>query len=567
VRLLLSQRTRRIELLSSTNAPLLWAAFLTVLVAGPWLLPGYLFGTDWPGPRRFEFPSSVSSETVVYAVLALTSGALGAEVTGKLFVFGVLFASAALAFRAVPAKGFLPGAVGATIYLINPFVYGRLHYGQLFVLAAYAALPWTALRLRVLVADPKVGAAFLAATSLALIGVLSLHFLLVAAALYAAVVISYVLAARPMVPFLKRLAVPLGVAFLATLAASAYWLIPLLRGTGSEGARLARIGLGDVNAFAVIPDERLGLLPNLLGLYGFWAESAGRFDSMKLFVPVWPAILSALLILCGIGAFATLRRRDHLLAPWVAGLLAAAVVALLLEMGVSHPLTAGLVTWLNANISLYRGMRDAGKWASLLALVYSQLGALGAAAIVDWLRKQAPSELRSEWVTSTAVALLLALPLYYGNGLLYGAHGQIKPSQYPAGWYAADRLLASDSNPGRTLFLPWHEYLGFSFIRNQNKVVAPPGPSFFSVPLLVSADPELPGVVPPEDSDQIALYNLVREGSTGKWAQVLADHKVKYVMLAREVDWNSYNYLNEQPGLTLIKDFNSILLYRNNLYP
>jgi hypothetical protein len=212
-------------------------------------------------------------------------------------------------------------------------------------------------------------------------------------------------------------------------------------------------------------------------------------------------------------------------------------------------------------------MRDAGKWAALLALVYSQLGALGAAAILEWLGKKAPREIRSEWVVSGAVAVLLALPLYYGNGLLYGAHGQIKPSQYPAGWYAADRVLASDSHPGRTLFLPWHEYLGFSFIRNQNKVVAPPGPAFFSVPLLVSLDPEVAGVGPPATPDQIALYDLVREGSNGSWAQVLAAHKIKYVLLAREVDWGSYNYLNDQPGLTLVKDFNSIVLYRNNLYP
>src|SRR5438477_6097592 len=145
VRLPKSQRTERVGLANSRYAGVLWAALLTALVAGPWLVPGYLFGTDWPGPRRFEFPASASSEMVVYAVLALASRALGAELTSKLFVLGALFASAALAFRAVPAKGFLPGAAAATIYTINPFVYGRLHYGQFFVLAAYAALPWVSL--------------------------------------------------------------------------------------------------------------------------------------------------------------------------------------------------------------------------------------------------------------------------------------------------------------------------------------------------------------------------------------------------------------------------------------
>src|ERR1700681_2327171 len=85
VRLPESQRTERVGLASSPYAAFLWAAFLPAIVAGRWLLPGYLFGTDWPAPRRFDFPTSVSSEMVPYAVLALTSGVLGAEGTGKLF--------------------------------------------------------------------------------------------------------------------------------------------------------------------------------------------------------------------------------------------------------------------------------------------------------------------------------------------------------------------------------------------------------------------------------------------------------------------------------------------------
>ena len=49
---------------------LLWAGFLTLLVAGPWLLPGYLFGTDWPGPRRFVPPSSIGSAVPLELAMA-----------------------------------------------------------------------------------------------------------------------------------------------------------------------------------------------------------------------------------------------------------------------------------------------------------------------------------------------------------------------------------------------------------------------------------------------------------------------------------------------------------------
>ncbi|TMC54758.1 MAG: hypothetical protein E6J20_02145 [Chloroflexi bacterium] len=556
-----SQGKERIDLAGRPYLAFLWAAFLTALIAGPWLLPGYLFGTDWPGPRRFEFPSSASSEMVLYAVLALASRVLGGELTSKLFVLGALFASAALAYRAVPSKGFLSGAAAATIYVANPFVYGRLHYGQFFVLAAYAALPWMALRLRRLVGEPGVGTALVAALSLAVLGVLSLHFLLIAGVLYVAVVVAYVLAARPMLPYLKRLVAPLVIMFLAVFAASAYWVVPLLRGTNSEGARLAGIGLGDLNAFAAIPDRSLGIVPNLLGLYGFWAEATGRFTSMKAFVPAWPAALGVLLILCGVGAFAALRDRDQGLAPWVLGLLAGAIAALILEIGISYPLTARIVQWLYAEIPTYRGMRDAGKWGAMLALVYSQLVGFGAVAILAWLKKRVRDPVGSEWVAGFAAALVLALPLYCGNGLLFGAHGEIKPSAYPAGWYAADRLLSSDTHPGRTLVLPWHEYMSYSFVQNRNNVIASPAPGFFSVPVLVSADPEVPGISPPQDPDQLVVSGLVRDGAKGDWGQVLAAYGVKYVVLTREVDWHSYAFLDTQPGLTKVGDYESIVIY------
>ena len=71
-----------------------------------------------------------------------------------------------------------------------------------------------------------------------------------------------------------------------SLTASSYWIVPILTGRGYEGAVLAGAGTGDLKAYAAVPDQTVGLLPNLLGLYGFWAENMGRFTSMKAFVPI-----------------------------------------------------------------------------------------------------------------------------------------------------------------------------------------------------------------------------------------------------------------------------------------
>jgi hypothetical protein len=210
-------------------------------------------------------------------------------------------------------------------------------------------------------------------------------------------------------------------------------------------------------------------------------------------------------------------------------------------------------------------MRDAAKWAALLALVYSQLVPLGVLAFSAWVHKSRTPKRRA-LAEGVILAFGLALPLYYGNGLLFGMHGQIRPSAYPAGWYAADRVLATDHTGGRAIFLPWHLYLSLSFVNNANRIIASPAPYFFSVPVVVSSNPEYPPISHPEDADQLTLSGLVASGGRADWASGLAARNVRYVLLAREVDWRRYSYLREQAGLELVGDYGSILLFRNTLW-
>ena len=544
-----------------------WAAFLTLVVAGPWLQPGYLFGTDWLGPRRFDWPNALSASVPLQAALALFSRVIGAEATGKLFVLAILFVAAFAAYAAVPADGFFPRAAGAALFVLNPFVFGRVHYGQLYLLAGYAVLPWAAVRLREVCARPgwKNGVWF--GVSLSVVGVFTLHLLLVACFLSAFVVSASFLWAPAKLVFLRHMAGALLAAAGTGAVLCAYWLVPFVLGRSPEATVIGSTGVGQLDAYAAVPDANLGLVPNLVGLYGFWAENSGRFTSMKAFAPIWPEVLVGLLVVVAIGAVVGLARKGGELRPWVAGLVVAATLGVVLEMGVSHPLTAGFVRWLDGALPLYRGMRDAGKWAALTALVYSQLFGLGLGAIIAWIRRVKLPAVQSEWLVGAAMALLIAMPLYYGNGLLFGMHGSVKPSDYPAGWYAADRVLTSDAHPGRTLFLPWHQYMSLTFVKNQNSVIGPAALTFFSVPVLVSSNAEVPGVAAPTDPDQVAVTSLVSEGAAGSWAGVLASMNVKYVLLAREVDWKGYEFLDRQAGLSKVADFGTILLYRNSLMP
>ncbi len=539
----------------------LWAGFITFMVVGPWLGGGYLFGTDWPGPRRFDFPTGISSSAPLQALLAAVAVVVQAELVGKLLVILILFGAALGAFLAAPADGFVARAGSALLYSMNPFMYGRLEYGQLYLLAAYALLPWVANRILVALRRLTLKDAAWAAVGLTLIGILSPHALLMTSVL-AAVLGAIVLASCRDAARIRRLAATLSGIAGGTAVLSSFWLIPVIAGRGYEGGLIGRASQADLRAFAAVPDTALGLVPNLLGLYGFWAENSGRFTSMKFFVPGWPLALVLVLLVCTIGAASALRRRSDPAAQWVAALIVTAIIALALEIGVSNQATGQLVNWLDGHLPVYRGMRDAGKWAVILAFAYSQLFAVGVAALRGWSARLPVVQPRAELVGGIVGAVLLAAPLYYGNGLLYGAHGTIQPSDYPAGWYAADRQLSSDQHAGRALFLPWHEYMSYSFVKNQNNVIASPAPTFFSVPILSSADPEVAGVAPPRDFDQTAIRQLIASGRDGSWQSVLPRLRVDYILVAHELDWQGYDYLNVTPGIALVGDYGSIDLYQ-----
>src|SRR5439155_24607725 len=147
--------------------------------------------------------------------------------------------------------------------VLNPFVHGRLAYGQLFLVGAYALLPWTAVRLRRLVQQPGFSNALLCALGLALVSAFSLHVLVIAGLIAAALLVTHTLTAKPKLGYLKRTGPWVLVALAVTGLARAYWSIPLLLGRSAEGAVLTGTGAADLAAYAAVSDTTLGLVPNL----------------------------------------------------------------------------------------------------------------------------------------------------------------------------------------------------------------------------------------------------------------------------------------------------------------
>src|SRR5207249_3305975 len=82
------------------------------------------------------------------------------------------------AYRALPVGGFLPRAIATLIYIVNPFVYGRIHYGQFALIAGYALVPWIAPQLLRAMEHPMLRRGLIVAVELTALGILDLHLLM-----------------------------------------------------------------------------------------------------------------------------------------------------------------------------------------------------------------------------------------------------------------------------------------------------------------------------------------------------------------------------------------------------
>lgn len=556
------------RLLAPIWAASLWAMFLTVAIGGVWIGPGYWFAVDFPGPRHFYFPTSISSHSVLEASLAVLSVAMPPDVVGKVLVASTLFVAALTSFLACPIEGWSARIIASTIYVVNPFVYDRLLYGQVTILAGYAALPWVVARSCALLVVPTRWNAMVCATALSAVAMLDLHEALIAATIMVCLTLTHIVVGRHSLRYVGRAISAVSGALLLAVLANWYWLLAMLLGRGPEAQTLARISSGDLVAFKAVPDQFWGLWPNLIALYGFWAEGVNRFVSMKSFVPGWVAVGVFMASLAVLGAaYAGQSNGEAGLSHGPAraiGLFAASGIALVLYAGLSSHMTAPIVDGLVRVWPLYRGMRDPSKWASVIALTYSQFVPVGISAIqrsFQHLMRRRCSNAAA--VRAMCASAALAIVLYGGNGAFYGLHGQIRPSAYPKGWYSADYLITRDQKRGLVLFLPWHGYMAMGFVQNVSQVVANPAPYFFSTPLVASSDPEIAGVTPASDWDQLQAARLIRAGPSGHWAEELANEDIEYVLVARYVDWRRYSFLDDQVGLVKVADFGSIVVYRN----
>jgi hypothetical protein len=526
---------------------------LTLIIMLPLLLPGYILTLDAVFAPHLAAPAGVENNYVWQMLLHILNFVIPSQVIEKAIFAGIILASAIGMHQLVawlrrtmrPDKTMQwEWAVFAAgvLYAVNPFTYDRFMAGQYGVLLGYALLPFAVRLLLAFAARPGQRQMVHVALIMVVIGIVSVPTL-GEVALAGACILGGAAWQNRKRPQTLRLYVLRGLAALGLfLVLSSYWLVPLAAGKGTIAESVQQFNAAHTAAFATTGDNLATKLFSVLRLQGFWAEPHYLYVLPQDRLPGWGTVRLLVWALVVTGAVVLWQRSRRLGATFAAlGMVSALFAAGLFAAQLTH-----------------LGYREPQKFTGLVALAFAVFAAFGTARLF------AVAAGRSAGLHAAAVSLAFLAVLSFTPTMYWGFGGQLHSGQYPTGWFAANQYLNRQQGTFNTVFVPWHQYMSFTFA---GRIIASPARQFFGQPVIVSNDPELGQIVPPPDAAATRIGSILKPGHQPPDLAVrLARHNVRYVLLAKDYDYRKYDYLARTPNLHLVEDTPSISIYENMVW-
>ena len=552
-----NQRVKIFEI-KQAYLPLLIYSFLSIVVLIPLLKPGYIFTLDstqiFTNPiSRFFYPDqgvlTTSAGIAVDVFNFLFNHIFPAWIFDKILLFGIFLLAGLGAHRLVDTKG-IGSYFAGVLYVINPFTYIRFMAGQWGLLWAYALIPFGVKSILELMDSRSIKTAIKMAVLTTLVGLLDIHgyFLLILIFIILSVVrlISNNNTPLQIRQTGKVIAISVGMFLLLNL----YWLVPVLT---AQGTLLNQIGKADLLFFAPHSTGAFGITFDIASLWGFWRT--GYLVPGNYF-PFWWIPFIYILFLAVYGA---LSHRSH--RQWLTLSLAiTGIIAFLLAVGAASNLTYPMFDWLWQNIPFFNGFRDSQKFVALLCLAYAILCGLGINLLIrSW------GGLKQHTTGTVFLVVFSFVALLTYTFPMLGFHRQLETTDYPKEWYAVKEYLDQDKTDFNIWFLPWHEYMNFSWLPNSDKRLANPAQQFFDKPMIIGDNMESGGIYS-ESTNPISKYVefLLNNGThVDNMGELLAPLDVKYIILVDEADYQIYNYLYKQQDLKIIMEEPGITLLEN----
>jgi hypothetical protein len=528
---------------------------LTVAVFLPLLAPGYILTLDAVFVPDIPAPETVRSDYLWQWLLHMLNFILPSQLIEKAIFIGIVLGAAIGAHRLllVVAEKFQPErqlvwriapyAAGA-LFAVNPFVYDRFMAGQYGVLLGYALLPWILQGWMAFVSRPARTEFTKLLILLVAVSIVSLPTLGEALLAGACTLSVGLWRKRKQAAAVRLMAMRMLTLAGLFIVFSSYWLLPALFGNGATAGQVQGFTAAHTAAFATAGQGFLEQLFTVLRLQGFWVEQHNLFRLPQDQLPGWGTIRLAVWALVVAGAVTAWGRARSIAALWLALGLTSAVLA------------AGAFPSFMTRI----GYREPQKFAGLVALVFAVFFAIGAARLFGWARR------RAERHYTTAAASVMLIIVLFTPTMYWGFAGQLRPRNYPAEWTAANAYLNEREGDFDVAFLPWHQYMSFEFA---GRIIATPAPRFFDRTVIASNDPELGDITPPKQ-EKATLIGMLVKPQEGKHVRDLPEKlalaNVRYILLAKEYDYQKYRYLDNTPGLREIRDWPALRLYENTAW-
>lgn len=340
--------------------------------------------------------------------------------------------------------------VGAFLFILTPWVYDRIFFWQVWVVAAYMFLPVVVWLARDLL-DRKLTIQYALAMigSLFFLGMLNARYFPIGLLLFASFFAYRLRKQRTLAVVYYGLLV-----VFASVALSSYRIMPLLYGDIVHS-------LADISQMQFFSPR--GAIRDIL-VDTFALNNSWMNYKTQILVPLsdvyWlPWIFAGIYSFFSVTALFIWRHSAlYILFFW-------SIFSAFFSLNLATPFLAKVNLWLFTTIPLFSAYREPGKRMALVAIFY-------VICIAIVLGK--PMHRRLHWIMKWLIFVLLIASVYIFAFLPWENDWFI---QYPDDWYEAKMLHAEILNNSGTIALPRHWYMGCAF--NDRRIVQNPAKVFF----------------------------------------------------------------------------------------
>lgn len=536
-----------------------WPYLIIVLaITLPWFLKsGFLFFTDmaWGPIINIDWSKKAF---IFWLIIKSLSLILPLALLQKLFIsitlLVVLLGGKKIVDNFIPSENFKEKFLVFAIslfMLFNPFVYDRIMYGQFGIVLSFGLLCLCFGYLLDYLKTNKNKYIFYAAIYLGLAIQFSLHFIFLASVFYLLFLFLVYFKRKEIV--IRKFIIYTLLAMLVVAVINFNIIIGLFGEKSQAKSIQNKIQRQDLIAFQTSGRTSIDALKNVVMMSGFWGKDQFRYIDLTTIKGLWGRAFILLLIFIIWGVIKSQKTKDKSLNYLGRGLIIVYLVAVVLAVGIKMPIAKETTEWLFDHFPFYKGMRETQKWVAVIVVVYAVFLSLG---VKEFVKSKIVKVNKFVVTLFLAGIIIMQAPL-----LLFGLWGQVRPVNYPADWYEInDYIVSNDNCQSKTLFLPWHMYMHFSWIGN---IITVPALRFFECPVFRGTNMEWAGIY---DSSKNENSKSIEEWLLNKGENDLilnSELNIRYIILAKETDWENYLWFDESNNLKLIKETENLRLYEN----